>query len=60
MAVPKSKVSSARKNKRRSSTWKLEAPAMAKCPKCGEYNLSHRVCSQCGSYDGKEVVKVSK
>ena len=60
MAVPKSKTSSARKNKRRSSTWKLEAPAMAKCPKCGEYNLSHRVCSKCGSYDGKEVVKVSK
>ena len=60
MAVPKSKISKARKNKRRSSTWKLEAPTMAKCPKCGEYNLSHRVCSNCGSYDGKEVVKVSE
>ncbi|HAZ19749.1 MAG TPA: 50S ribosomal protein L32 [Clostridiales bacterium] len=60
MAVPKRKTSSARKNKRRSSTWKLEAPAMAKCSKCGEYNLSHRVCSKCGSYDGKEVVKVSE
>ena len=28
-----------------------------KCPKCGEYNLSHRVCKACGTYDGKEIVK---
>lgn len=57
MAVPKSKVSSQRKNKRRSSVWKLKSPQIAACPKCGEYNLTHRVCSNCGSYDGKEVIK---
>ena len=56
MAVPKKKVSKARRDKRRSSTWKLDAPQMAKCPKCGEYNLSHRVCKACGFYDGKIVV----
>ena len=58
MAVPKRKVSKARRDKRRSSTWKLEAPAMAKCPKCGEYVLTHRVCSACGTYDGKQVIEV--
>ena len=58
MAVPKRKVSKARRDKRRSSTWKLEAPEMAKCPKCGEYVLSHRVCSACGTYDGKQVIEV--
>ena len=58
MAVPKRKVSSARQNKRRSNVWKMEAPALVKCPKCGEYNLAHRVCRACGSYNGKQVINV--
>lgn len=58
MAVPKSKVSKTRRDKRRSSHWKLSAPGLVKCPKCGELKLSHRVCKACGSYDGREVVKV--
>ena len=35
MAVPKRKTSRARRDKRRSSVWKLSAPGMTKCPKCG-------------------------
>ena len=35
MAVPKSKVSKQRRNKRRSSVWKLETPGVTTCPKCG-------------------------
>jgi large subunit ribosomal protein L32 len=58
MAVPKRKVSKARRDKRRASTWKLEAPAMAKCPKCGEHVLTHRVCKACGTYNGKQVIEV--
>jgi len=57
MAVPKRKVSKARRDKRRSNVWKLQLPSMAKCPKCGAYNLNYRVCSECGHYKGKEVVK---
>ncbi len=56
MAVPKKKVSKARRDKRRSSTWKLDTPNLVKCPKCGEYNLSHRVCANCGSYKGEEII----
>lgn len=56
MAVPKRKVSKSRRDKRRSSVWKLKLPEMTKCPKCGAYKLNHRVC-ECGYYDGKEVVK---
>ena len=41
MAVPKSKVSKQRRNKRRSSVWKLETPGLTKCPKCGAYRLPH-------------------
>ena len=36
MAVPKCKVSSARRDKRRGSNWKLSAPSVSVCPKCGE------------------------
>ena len=57
MAVPKRKVSKARRDKRRSNVWKLTLPSMTKCPKCGAYNLSHRVCSECGTYKGKEIIK---
>ncbi len=60
MAVPKRKQSKARRDKRRSSTWKLDAPAMVKCSHCGNYTLAHRVCSACGYYDGKEVIKVEQ
>ncbi len=58
MAVPKRKVSKARRDKRRAN-WKLVLPGMVKCPKCGEYVLAHRVCKACGFYGGKEVVKTS-
>ena len=45
MAVPKRKVSKARRDKRRSNNWKLEAPEMAKCPKCGaDLNISECGC----------------
>jgi large subunit ribosomal protein L32 len=57
MAVPKRKQSSARQNKRRSSVWKLNAPALVKCPKCGELTAPHKVCSNCGFYNGREVIK---
>ena len=43
MAVPKGKVSKARRDKRRSSHWKLAAPGLVKCPKCGALHLPHRI-----------------
>lgn len=57
MAVPKSKVSKQRRNKRRSSVWKLEAPTIVACPKCGEYKLPHRLCKSCMTYDGRDYSK---
>ena len=55
MAVPKGKVSKARRDKRRSSVWKLEAPGLVACPKCGALHLPHRMCKECGTYKGREV-----
>lgn len=59
MAVPKGKTSKARKNKRRTHQ-KLEIPGMNICPNCGEYKLSHRVCENCGYYDGKAIVEAKE
>ncbi len=55
MAVPKGKVSKARRDKRRAN-WKLTIPGMVKCPQCQEYMMPHRVCGSCGFYKGKQVV----
>ncbi len=57
MAVPKKKTSSARRDKRRSSVWKLEAPVLAKCPQCSEFKEPHKACGHCGYYKGRPVVK---
>ncbi|MBE6903592.1 MAG: 50S ribosomal protein L32 [Ruminococcaceae bacterium] len=57
MAVPKRKVSKARRDKRRSNVWKLDAPNLVKCSHCSELIMPHKVCPACGYYDGKEVVK---
>jgi large subunit ribosomal protein L32 len=58
MAVPKNKHSHARKNKRRSNVWKLDAPALSNCTQCGELKSPHRVCSSCGYYNGRQIVNV--
>lgn len=58
MAVPARRVSKARRDKRRANTWTLTAPTLEKCPKCGELKRSHRLCSACGYYNGREAVKV--
>ena len=57
MAVPKNKVSKARRDKRRAN-WKLTEPNLVECPQCHELKLPHRVCPSCGQYKGKEVIKV--
>ena len=57
MAVPKGKVSKARRNSRRAN-WKLSLPGITECPQCHEMKLTHRVCKNCGYYNGKQVLKV--
>ena len=60
MAVPRARISKQRRDKRRSATWKLALPGVSKCPKCGEPVLSHRACKACGTYNGREVIKVNE
>ena len=58
MATPKGKVSKARRDSRRSAHWKLSMPGITKCPRCGKMKLNHRVCKECGYYDGQQIVQV--
>ena len=55
MAVPKQKQSHSRTNKRRSQH-KIEAPSLTTCPHCHSPRLPHRVCPNCGTYGGREVL----
>jgi large subunit ribosomal protein L32 len=57
MAVPKGKTSRMKKNMRRSHD-ALAAPARSKCPQCGAAKAPHRVCASCGSYKGREILKI--
>lgn len=59
MAVPKRKTSKQRM-RTRYANWKISAPNLVECSQCHELKLSHVVCSNCGYYDKKQVVDVSK
>ena len=55
MAQPKRRWSKATTGAKR-STWKIEETNLSTCPHCHEPVRPHTVCSNCGYYDGKEVV----
>lgn len=55
MPVPKRKTGRAKQAGRRAQH-KLEAPAGSVCPQCHSPKLPHRVCGECGYYNGKEVI----
>ena len=58
MAVPKKKMSRSR-TRRRKATWKVARPRTARCPQCNAAKLPHRVCPECGTYRGREVLTES-
>jgi large subunit ribosomal protein L32 len=52
---PKNRTSKARRDSRRAN-WKMTAPNLVKCSKCGALMMPHRVCKACGSYNKKEIL----
>lgn len=60
MAVPKAKVSKARRNRRHSANSKILAPTLVACPTCHALKQPHIVCLKCGSYDGKQRIEIKK
>lgn len=57
MAVPARRTSKTTKRMRRTH-FKLSVTGLTKCSNCGATIVSHRVCPECGYYDGKQVVDV--
>ena len=59
MAVPARRTSKTTKRMRRTHI-KLNVTGLVKCGHCGATIVSHRVCPECGYYNGKQVVEVKK
>jgi large subunit ribosomal protein L32 len=57
MAVPKKRKSKARVRTRRSHD-ALTPKTLGWCGHCGEPKEPHRVCLSCGTYNGKQMLRV--
>lgn len=58
MPVPKKRHSNIRQGKRRFSNYRLKTFSLSKCPQCGAPTLPHIVCSSCGMFKGRQVLKL--
>jgi len=58
---PKSKLSNARRDKRRSN-WKITAPTLVRCGNCEALHMPHHVCPSCGTYGSnhRQVVNLRR
>ena len=54
-AVPKRKVSKARRDKRRAHD-ALDLYHLVPCSDCGEMKRAHHVCPSCGKYNGRQIL----
>ena len=57
MANPTSSHSRSRRDRRRAN-WKGKTPSLMKCPECGEFKLPHRICTGCGTYNGRKIIEI--
>jgi large subunit ribosomal protein L32 len=55
MPNPTHRHSKTRSRKRRTH-YKATAPSTSNCSNCGEVKLQHRVCPNCGYYNGRSIV----
>lgn len=59
-ALPKRKISKARKNIRRSHTKVAKLPNLVECNQCSSRKLPHAACPNCGTYNGREAIPVKE
>lgn len=55
-AVPKNKRSKSKRDIKRNS-YKLNIVEVVECPRCRAKKIAHRICTACGYYDNKEIIK---
>ncbi len=56
MAVPRNRMSNARKNSKRAHHAKQPRQSIL-CSNCGSVRLPHRLCSSCGFYNNRSLIK---
>ena len=56
MAVPRNRLSNARKNSKKAHHAKSPRP-MKSCENCGKLCLPHHACSSCNTYAGHSLAK---
>jgi large subunit ribosomal protein L32 len=56
MAVPKRRTSHSRQGTRRSHHHVSPVWHSSYCPRCNEPVLPHRVCGECGYYQGRDAI----
>jgi len=59
MAFPKRRTSKRKRDQRRAHD-AVGVPARSNCPQCGEPKRPHRVCPNCGTYRGRELVQTDE
>ena len=57
MAVPKHKVSKARRNTRHSANSVAVMPTLVECPKCHEMKKPQKKKKKCGTYKGETIIE---
>lgn len=53
MPLPKRRHSSTRQAKRRTH-YKMTAPTLTTCKRCGAASKAHHICASCGYYNGRQ------
>ncbi len=59
MSVPKKKKSKSATRRGRSHL-ALKKVNLVKCTKCGKPTRSHSTCPNCGTYKGREIIKLKE
>ncbi len=60
MAVPKYKKSKSKTRKRVAEWKRIEEPSLSTCNNCGSAGHPHKVCMECGYYDGRQVLNIDE
>lgn len=56
---PKKRISRARQGERRSHL-ALKRPRLVRCPQCRQLRPPHAACPNCGTYRGRQVVRIKQ
>lgn len=60
MCVPYHRRSRMERRRRRASFYYLDPISVGECPRCHDPKLPHRVCRNCGFYNGMDILKLDQ